>query len=381
MKKQEKEQINNLVEYVHRLEYFYSVAMNGTIKEELNCFKEDIDAKKYKGIVVYPESVLWEPVQRPHHILRILGQMGYLCFFCVPNKDNAKLKIEKKYENVYTINKGEDLLPLIGSHKVVVLITYFLQKIYANFLPNATIWFDVLDRLDFLDLYNKYSMKIYSDLLKESDIVSYSASNLKEYVKSRKDAILLENAVNPEDFVINNNEVYPRDLQRILKNKKKIIGYYGAIEHWFDFNLIKRIDETNKYNIILIGRVNDSLKKEIRLMKFRNVFFLGIKPFNILKIYGSKFDVAMIPFKVNGLTNSVSPVKFFEYMALKIPVVSSKINEVKKYECDVVKLVDEKNIANTVDELIDSSFENRQFDRIVDENTWKKRVELVEWRF
>ena len=39
------------------------------------------------------------------------------------------------------------------------------------------------------------------------------------------------------------------------------------------------------------------------------------------------FDVGLIPFKKNSLTASVDPIKYYEYRALGLPVVSTAFGE------------------------------------------------------
>ena len=147
--------------------------------------------------------------------------------------------------------------------------------------------------------------------------------------------------------------------------------------------MIKKIDESNKYNIIIIGKVNEDFLDDIEDYEFENVKFLGPKKYSDLKKYSCFFDVAMIPFKILKLTNSVSPVKFFEYMAMHIPVISTNIYEMKRYKCDIVKIVNDKNVIESIDSLLDYSRDEiiRQSNDIVSQNTWQKRMEYIMKKF
>ena len=55
----------------------------------------------------------------------------------------------------------------------------------------------------------------------------------------------------------------------------------------------------------------------------------------------TQFDVGLIPFKKTTLTSSVDPIKYYEYRALGLPVVSSAFGEMAlRDECDGVYLID-----------------------------------------
>ncbi|WPM80664.1 hypothetical protein R5W60_02800 [Brucella pseudintermedia] len=43
----------------------------------------------------------------------------------------------------------------------------------------------------------------------------------------------------------------------------------------------------------------------------------------------AEFDVGLIPFLQNELTNSVDPIKYYEYRALKIPIISTNFGEMR----------------------------------------------------
>ena len=372
-------EIINLQRYINNWKNILEDELNNTIPKELEKIHVLIKEKKYNGIIIYPEAIKWEPVQRPQHFLKKFAENNYLCFFIEHNPNESKI-LKEISKNLYVVNKGEKLLPLLKDSCVIFYITYFLQYEYAKFFKNKTIWLDVVDRLDFFALYNSYSKKIWKELIEKADLVTYSAENLKTYVKNKKGAVLVSNAVNPEDF-INENKEMPEALKNIV-GEKKIIGYFGAIEDWFDWEIIKKIDQIGLYNIVLIGTVNSSY--DVEALGLKNTYFLGKIEYHELKKYGKFFDVAIIPFVVNELTNSVSPIKFFEYIALNKPIISTNINEIKKYSTTTIKIIDkETEIKTVIEQLL--NLEEKQIKKenmeLLENNTWDNRFQIIQKLF
>ena len=266
---------------------------------------------------MYPRAVKWEPQQRPHHILREFAKLGYLCFFIdgdyISINDNLSKGIvyEEKYKNFYNVYDDLALLYALQTYNPIVLCTWIIQLNWIDFLPNKFIWYDVLDRIDFFSQYDEDYLRRHNNLVKTAEFVSYTADNLHDYVKTREDAVLIPNAVNKEDFEIEND----RTIEALEEIKdKKIVGYFGAIEEWFDSELIESLaKEEENYEIVLIGQVGIDIN---HLNKYKNIKFMGKIPHNELKYYCKYFDVFIIPFKVNDLTNSVSPIKLFQYFIL-----------------------------------------------------------------
>ena len=66
-----------------------------------------------------------------------------------------------------------------------------------------------------------------------------------------------------------------------------------------------------------------------RLRALPNVHFLGRKPYAALPGYCKAFDVALLPFIKNELTENANPLKLREYLAAGLPVVSTDIPEAR----------------------------------------------------
>lgn len=308
----------------------YNDSIHGPLEPHSLELMNILAIKTYKAIVVYPEAVHWEPNQRPQQLLKELAKQGYLCFFC--ETSSGPFGLREVEPNLFVINGEKYLLSVLRSQTVIVLCSWLVQMAWADFLPHKTLWYDVLDRLEFLSLYDDQMELKHNQMVKQADIITYSAHALKSYVKERSDAVLLPNATRIEDFLSPTASV-PEDLAPIVASGLPIIGYFGAIEEWFDTNLLaglaaKRPD----WQFVLIGNIGIEDKK----LQAPNIHLLGMKPYRLLAQYGQFFRVAVIPFLVNTLTNSISPVKFFEYASLGLPIISTPISEIKPYQADWV---------------------------------------------
>ena len=66
----------------------------------------------------------------------------------------------------------------------------------------------------------------------------------------------------------------------------------------------------------------------LKLRKQKNVFFLGSINHEDIPLMTSIFDISIIPYIKNTLTDSIYPVKLNEYLAQGLPVLSANINEI-----------------------------------------------------
>lgn len=357
---------------------YYQTLLHGTFPEESREIIEKLKGKTFKGIIIYPMAVNFEPIQRPQQILRDMAKKGYLCFFSEPGFGQS-FKLNEVEENLFVINKEEFLLPVIKDHYVVILCSWLMQMSWADHLPNKYLWYDVLDQLEFFSLYDEKMLEKHKNTLKEADLVTYSAKELSRYVSTRSDALYLPNGATIEDFIqsTDDNDTVPKGMESII-GSQQIIGYYGAIEEWFDNELLESIAQKHpEWKFVLIGKNGNGYK-----INASNVLYMGQVPYNQLKNYAKYFNVAIIPFKVNDLTNCVSPVKFFEYSALGLPVISTPIEEMKQYHSEWVKIAGtaeefEQEISNCL-QTETKELAKIKGKELANENSWNSRVEAIE---
>jgi hypothetical protein len=205
----------------------------------------------------------------------------------------------------------------------------FNDPIIINFVPNP-ITFSLMKNLNpSLKVYymaddmtsgKSNRVDIEKKIINNSDYIFYTSQNLKKKFSDLNKAKFLSNGVNTIKFIKNFKK-------RAYNNKKSFnIGYVGAIRDILDEKLILNIAK-KFYNdkIFLIGPILFPFKK---LKDQKNIILLGEKKHDEILSYLKNFHVGIIPYKVNSFTNSINPLKIYEYVSSGLPVVSTNIKSV-----------------------------------------------------
>ena len=70
----------------------------------------------------------------------------------------------------------------------------------------------------------------------------------------RPDALYCPNGVDYEHFHLTSPPPVPADIADIVPSGRPIIGYYGALARWFDYELVARAAQARKdFEFVLIG--------------------------------------------------------------------------------------------------------------------------------
>lgn len=113
------------------------------------------------------------------------------------------------------------------------------------------------------------------------------------------------------------------------------IGFIGAISGYkVDFALLMEMAKRHpEWSIVLIGKVGegDPWTDASALRQLPNIHFLGPRDYKTLPAYLKGFEVAMLPNMINEYTKGMFPMKFFEYLAAGVPVVSTRLHALQAY--------------------------------------------------
>ncbi|HEE9845676.1 glycosyltransferase [Clostridium perfringens] len=371
--------------------------------EEANAiFHKILKKEKFKAVVVFDSRVGWNiPLfQRSQHMANELTDDGYLYFYRTSEQFDPHVKtVEKLKDRLYLVNMANfalqnamfDLLKEYKGHKFLSLYSTDVyldeQYIKEKYIDNGfKIIYEYIDELsdeisghlpDFV--YDRHK-NIIED---KSNIAVGSADKLIEEIeeiRGKENVAMITNGVQYDHWQYRSDEV-PEKLKDIVRKGNPIIGYFGALAKWFDYELLKKVaKERPNYEIVLIGFLYDNSFKDSKIDELENVHYLGIVDYKELNQYSQYFTISTIPFLLNDITESTSPVKLFEYMAMGHPIVTTDMRECRKYKSVLIgksheDFIEKLDFALTLDKK-DEYYNYLKEEALA--NTWREKAAILD---
>ncbi|MFZ2412666.1 MAG: glycosyltransferase, partial [Candidatus Cryosericum sp.] len=126
------------------------------------------------------------------------------------------------------------------------------------------------------------------------------------------------------------------DTLTTLPRQRKLL-YVGAMREWFDGRVLGAIAAAYPdWEIDCFGDVIPAVRNELAVHV--NIHFKGTLSQAAIAQLAPQYDVALIPFRESPLTIGVDPLKFYEYIAAGLPVVSSTIHALGAFDENMVRL-------------------------------------------
>lgn len=307
----------------------------------------------------YDRIILWRSsfgynvplFQRPQHIANNLAKNRCLVFYEVTTMTDKVKTVKKHGNNLYLINFNNILMNRIlmeelqkrHEPKYVQLystdwklsveniknymsrgfgfIYEYIDDISPELAGTKELPQNIIDKYNFAMYDKRVYVVVTADLLRQ-DVEGHRGTERLAYSSNGVDYGFFESFDEQYEF--------EKEFTDILKLERPVVCYYGALAKWFDYDLLKQIASTGKYSVVLFGiKYDESYDENIKSQE--NIYFMGPRDYRVLKNYARHADILMIPFLINNITKATSPVKIFEYMALKKPIVTTDMNECRKY--------------------------------------------------
>jgi len=283
-------------------------------------------------------------------------------------------------------------LPNYPSTKVSRIVwSYFPMFVdYFDQLDEDLTVFDAVDNWLEHPSYLKYQERLkknYQIIAQKSDLIFTVAESLVEFFKSlgrEKNTYWIPNGVDVEHFHLTQINTDPALVEEI---PHPIIGYIGTIQSRVDINLLEYLAQKNPdKSLVLIGPIwPEFLKKirrpaiEIRLKKYKNVYFLGRKSYQESPKYIRQFDVAIIPHKLDEFIKYTHSLKLLEYLACGKPVVTTPASGAEKFSHLIYIAQDYRDFNEKIQKALTEN--NPELVRLrleaARENSWSLRFEKM----
>ena len=149
-----------------------------------------------------------------------------------------------------------------------------------------------------------------------------------------------------------------------------------------DFKLIYDVALARPdWHWVIIGTEREGQKSEwiARLQNLTNIHFLGRKAYRDLPNYLGGCQVATLPTLCNDYTRSMFPMKFYEYIAAGLRVVSTPLQFVKGITVDEVKIAHSsvEFERHTSVAIPSGRLSDKDSQRLIGANTWEARLKTM----
>ncbi len=326
--------------------------------------------------------------QRNIRLIHEAREMGIKIIFAYWRWNSAE-EIEESEEALIKIP-----IDILNTKKIFIFENYFRTVKNKCFLiefphpcavqmieiANSFGWKSIYDAIDDWKEFSQcgqaewYEQKVEKRIANIVDVNIATANVLKE--KIEKDIV-----VKKPYYLISNGV----DTQRIRKSKKISsydftkgnlqIGYFGHLtDAWFDWQMLIRLARKHSdwtFHIIGYGAPQ-------KLKVPENIILYGKKRPEELSKYAAFWDVSIIPFRNNELTRGVNPIKVFEYLQLRMPVVASYMPEIENYPYVTITR-NEEEFEQAVLSSRNVKLDEQCVQQFINKNTWKQKcLELIE---
>ncbi len=340
-----------------------------------------------------------------HELAKYFAKHTKVIFLSVPScQDPAHPNISKKTE--YPIPKNTTV---VFSDKVFQKYT-LLYLIYTQFYTITK--FFSLPKAEHFFLYNTYDIPFfilakifgkkvhfmyiddYPALAKHPLLKAIATIGTWLFLKFSKDVFCTAKVLE-QKARLHNDEVYyvPNSVNledakdiRPKTRKEFIIGFVGTIGHWVRTDQIldiARAFKDAKIWIVGSGEGLATLQKHKKQENLKNLELFGFVSHQKMYEHMSQFNIAIIPFYINEITNAVSPIKLFEYWLAKKPVVCTKTTELAQFKGEVLYANKSEEFIKQLRMLKNNSKQRKKlaekgYSLVMEKYNWNKMIEVYQ---
>ncbi len=300
--------------------------------------------------VVCLPIIQWDlRVQRPQHLMSAYAEAGHRVFWVSQRfrSEGPPFLLERRRENLWEVSLRAPQLSIYRAEPSPAFLAealasldalrrelglgataQFVQLPFWGPLALAArerfgwpVVYDCMDEHAGFGTNAPEMLALEGALAAGADLVIAASAQLAAGLAPRasRPPLLLRNACEAERFA-----AVPWRAPR----RPPVIGYFGAIESWFDDRLVAALAARRPdWSFVLVGRA--ALADDTPLAAGENVALVGEVPYEELPEWIASFDLCLLPFRRTPLTEATNPVKAYEILAAGKPLVSVPLPEVE----------------------------------------------------
>jgi glycosyltransferase involved in cell wall biosynthesis len=221
-----------------------------------------------------------------------------------------------------------------GVHQPILwtfLPTPLVHDLIRDLEPRLTIYYSI-DNFAASSAQARRIRASEDHLLRAADLVFVTSEKLRERAAGfRSQVHVFPFGVSYRKFeqVRQSPDQGPPDVRDLAR---PVVGYVGGIHQWVDQALLDAVAaRMPDASFVLVG---PPLTDVSRLTHRSNVHLLGSRAHVDVPRYIKGFDVGLVPYRASDYTTHVYPTKLNEYLAMGIPVVSTDLPEVRRFNTE-----------------------------------------------
>ncbi len=320
-----------------------------------------IDLLKQRGLLVLTSKPLAAyMVRRPHHIVKFLRGKGVkvlaVSYGGFPRIRGERFSLIRKLNR----RRFRKLLASLAKEGPVLWVSGVPYWWAWEGLGWAAV---VYDLTDFMPGFGFDEGDVARSLRAATVSFAVSGALLRWARQFSERVYLLENGVDPKLF------------REAARDEKRSVAFWGALSGWV---LVEHLEAAARAGLPLklAGRAEGENLE--RLLKYKNVKFIGELPYAALPEFLRDVKVGLVPFDFSpqGVGYYSCPLKIFEAWAAGAAVVSTPIAVAQeKAEPGVLELAESpEGFAERVEELLRRA-DSERARRRAEAQSWKKLLE------
>jgi glycosyltransferase involved in cell wall biosynthesis len=212
----------------------------------------------------------------------------------------------------------------------------------------------------------------YADILGVADHVFTNCErNRQRFAWARADIQVIPNGA--EIHAAPDDADAPGPLRSL---PRPIVGYIGNLRERIDWELLRRMaEERPSWSLVMAGPVDEPRMPDWA-KDCRNLFLPGPVPYQESRSWISAFDVAIIPHLRSSMTESMNPLKLYNYLAAGAPVVSTPVENIDEVADLIAVGGSHDEFIDAVDNLLRAPRRAVPQERLAS-FSWERRVESM----